>query len=237
MKRFLFFILLGLFAACKQQEVPTYKAEGGISFYVTTSEADSLNYSFALSPTPKERDTVFLKMRILGPLSDKARTFTVKAAVGTTARQGIDYELPNYAVPAGAINIRYPVIVFKTPEMSAKAFRLVLEVGDDKDLKPGAIGIEMGNGITNTKSLSQMKINISNRITKPSYWDQERYFGDFSEVKFKFMISVTGLTDFSEAAIGVDGGYNLPVKLQNALLAYEAIHGWLIDETGNRVTF
>lgn len=238
MRNFLLLILLCLSVSCKKQEVATYSAEEGINFYITNTETDSLSYSFAISATPKEQDTIFLKMRILGAISDKPRAFAVEAAEGSTARLGVDYELPSFIVPAGAFTVVYPVVVFKTPEMSSRSFRLVVKVAGDKGLKPGAIGTEIGNGIATTQSVNQIKIDISNRILKPSYWGQvESTFGAFSETKFKFMIQVTGLTDFSEEAIGIDGFYNLPVKLQNELLAYEAIHGPLIDESGNPVTF
>jgi hypothetical protein len=230
---FLVIIAITLFS-CKKQEVETYSGGDGVNFYVTTYEPDSISYSFAFSVLPKQRDTVFFKMRVLGAASDKPRTISVKAGAGTTARKGIDYELPDMILPAGQLTVLYPIVLLNSPEMLNKTFRLVAEVAESKDLVSGATGTEIGGTIT----LKNVRVDITNQIVKPTYWPSiEGAFGLFSVTKFKFMIQVTGLTDFSEEAIGIDGYYNLPVKLRNALAEYEAINGPLINESGNRVTF
>lgn len=234
MKYLLFLSILFLMAACKKENVSTYKGPDGITFYVDEYEVDSLNYSFAYSPVPKNRDTVFLKMRVVGAAADYPRVISVTAGAGSTARQGKDYELPEITLPAGALTVLYPVVLLNSPEMTTTTFRLVAQVAPGKDFQVGATGREIGG----TTSLEKIIIDMSNKIIKPSYWDDvESAFGAFSERKFRFMVQVTGLSDFSYDAIGVDGYYNLPVKLQNALAEYEAVNGPMIDESGNEVTF
>ena len=236
-------LLIGilLFASCKKDEIPFYSGDAGLSFYLNSNESDSLSYSFAFSSVEKQKDTVFLKVRILGAPANYPRKMMLVAADGTTARKGIDYDLPEFVIPAGGITALYPVIVYNTPEMKTKTFRLIVTIAENQDFKSGVIGEETGSVNENypgTISLSKMKINISNQLTKPSYWsDMEWAFGSFSVTKFKFMIGVTGLTDFSYDAIGDEGASNLPLKLANALDAYELINGPLIDEFGQRVTF
>ena len=241
MKYLLLLIGILLFASCKKDEIPFYSGEAGVSFYLTSNESDSLSYSFAYSFIEKQKDTVFLKVRILGAPADHPRKMTVVAANGTTARKGVDFDLPDFVIPAGAITALYPVIVYNTPEMKTKTFRLIAEIVGNQDFKPGATGEETGSVNENypgTISLLKIKIDINNQLTEPSYWDDVAWaFGSFSVTKFKFMIGVTGLTDFSYEAIGDEGSYNLPVKLTNALDAYELINGPLIDEFGQRVTF
>lgn len=235
MKYLLFFSLLCLTLACKKQEVATYSGDDGISFYRGQYESDSLSYSFAISRTPKQKDTLFLKMRVQGAATDYARTVSVKAAQGTNARDGVDYLLPDAKLPPGAITIMYPVILLNSPGMLTNVYRLVVEVAPNKDFRAGALGSEITGQTVAVKSI---KIDISNTLLRPTYWNSvEGSFGTFSVVKFKFMIKVTGLTDFSQEAIGVDGVYNLPIKLQNALVEYEAVNGPMIDENGNQVTF
>jgi hypothetical protein len=235
MKYLLFFSLLCLTLACKKQDVATYGGDNSITFYRGRYENDSLSYSFAFSITPKQKDTVFLKMRVQGPAVDYARTVSVKAAAGTTARENVDYQLSDAKVPAGALTLMYPVVLLNSPEMLTKTYRLVVEVAPNKDFTTGGFGAEITG---ETIALKSVKIDVSNRIVQPTYWTSvQGSFGPFSVAKFKFMIQVTGLTDFSDEAIGVDGYYNLPVKLSNALVAYEAANGPLIDENGNRVTF
>lgn len=241
MKYLLLLIGILLFASCKKDEIPFYSGDAGLSFYLNANESDSLSYSFAYSVVEKQKDTVFLKVRILGAAADHPRKITLAAADGTTARKGVDFDLPEFVIPAGAITALYPVIVYNTPEMKTKTFRLVAEIVGSQDFKPGAIGEETGSVNENfpgTISLNKLKIDISNQLVKPHYWAYvEGAFGTFSVTKFKFMVKVTGMTDFSEEAIGDDGYYNLPLKLSNALAAYELINGPLIDEFGQRVTF
>lgn len=235
MKYLLFFSLLCLTLACKKQEVATYSSEDGITFYRGQYESDSLSYSFAFSITPKQRDTIFLNMRVQGAAKDFARTVSVKAAAGSTAREGVDYLLPEVKLPAGDLTIRYPVILLNSPGMLTNIYRLVVEAVPNKDFAKGAYGSEITG---ETVAVKSMKIDVTNTIVRPTYWgSMQGYFGTFSVRKFKFMIEVTGLTNFSEEAIGIDGAYNLPLKLRNALAEYEAINGPMIDENNNQVTF
>ncbi|MNK14784.1 hypothetical protein D3C87_329140 [compost metagenome] len=235
MKYLLFFSLLCLTLACKKQDVATYSGEDGITFYRGQYETDSLSYSFAFSITPKQKDTIFLKMRVQGPAVGYARTVAVKAVGGTTAREGIDYQLSEAKLPAGALILVYPVVLLNSPGMLTNTYRLVVEVAPNKDFATGAFGSDITG---ETVALKSIKIDVSNRIVQPTYWTSiQGSFGTFSVAKFKFMIQVTGLTDFSEEAIGIDGYYNLPIKLSNALVVYETANGPLIDENGNRVTF
>ena len=235
MKYLLFFSLLCLTLACKKQDVATYSGDNGITFYRGQYEADSLSYSFAFSIKPKQKDTVFLKMRVQGPAVDFARTVSVKAAAGSTARENIDYQLPEAKLPAGTLTLMYPVVLLNSPGMLTNTYRLIVEVAPNKDFSTGGFGAEITG---KTIAVKSVKIDVSNQILQPTYWPSiQGSFGPFSVAKFKFMIQVTGLTDFSDEAIGIDGFYNLPVKLGNALAAYEAVNGPLIDENGNRVTF
>lgn len=233
--KYIFFVWIIIFVlACRKSEISTYSSSNGIAFFVGEFEPDSLMYSFAFAPVELQRDTIYLRMRIQGPAADHSRQINLTADTGSTAREGVDYIFPAFEVPAGAITVNYPLIVLNSPEMKTTTFRLVARVEENKDFVPGATGEEIGGTI----AIARMKIDITNRIATPQYWfDVEGAFGQFSETKFKFMVQVTGLTDFSYEAIGVDGYYNLPVKLRNALSEYEAENGPLLDENGNPVTF
>ncbi|WP_295124947.1 DUF4843 domain-containing protein [uncultured Chitinophaga sp.] len=234
MKYLVFLSIITLAIACRKDNVEPYSGDNGIAFYLDEYEVDSLTYSFAFSLTQLPKDTVFLKMRIMGPAAKNDRTVKVHAVAGSTAREGKDYILPEFTVPAGAITIDYPVVLLNSPEMTSQSFRLVLEMQPNKDFVQGATGLEVGS----TMSIKQYKLNVSNQFVEPSYWsDVSGAFGLFSVAKLKFMMQVTGLTDFSYEALGVDGYYNLPVTLATALAEYEAANGPLIDENGNRVTF
>lgn len=241
MRHILSIILIVSFVACKKDNIETFNGNNGITFYVNGNESDSMSYSFAYSLVEKQRDTIYLNLRILGAPTDHPRLVKVVAGPGSTARKDIDYQLPEFLLPAGAITAKYPVILLNSPELKSNTFRLVATLAESKDFVIGALGEERGSVANNevgTKSIDKIKVDISSQFLMPTYWpDVESSFGTFSVTKFKFMIQVTGLTNFSYEAIGDDGIYNLPVKLSNALAAYESVNGPLIDESGNRVTF
>lgn len=234
MRYFIIACIAAFCCSCQKDELIDYSGGDGIAFYVGEYEIDSVSYSFAFSPAPIDKDTIYLKMRVVGGAKDYPRTIAVKAGPGTTARPEVDFILPQHTLPAGALTVDYPVIVMNTPEMADNEFRLVAEVTESKDFSPGAVGQEIGGSY----NLPKILVKITNKIVEPTYWpDVESAFGPFSAAKFRFMIQATGLTDFSYEALGTSGIYNLPVRLRNALLEYEAANGPLIDENGNRVTF
>lgn len=232
-----FGILLGtilLALGCQKEEVPFFESKPGISFYVGQYETDSIVYSFAYDLVLKNVDTLYLNMRVMGAAEQHARKVTVVAGDGTTARAGVDYELPDAYLPAGALTMQYPVVLFNTPEMAQQQFLLVLDVVANEDLIVGASGREIGT----TVATNIFKINVSNILEEPSYWAGiARFFGPFSAVRYRFMVDVIGITDFSSQNIGVSGTYNYPIVLKDALAKYEAEHGPLIDENDVRVTF
>lgn len=243
MRYLLFLLILSSFFACKKDEIKTYSAPEGISFWAYTWQDNHINpipFSFAYELEPKERDTFFVRMRVSGKLTDRIRTVQLKAVEGSTARAGIDYILPAYNLPANVYEFEYPVIIINTPEMLTNTFRLVLEPLENSDFKLGSMGTVSAsaahNPLWNEINFKRIMIDANNMLVQPDYWN-DGYFGTFSAVKFRFMVQVTGLTDFSEEAIGVDGTYNLPVTLQNALDKYEAINGELYDENEERVRF
>ncbi|WP_294346340.1 DUF4843 domain-containing protein [uncultured Sphingobacterium sp.] len=237
MKTIQYFIFAGLLLAlmaCKRQDTILFEGEERISFFIGEYDVDSTSYTFAFDPVKKERDTIYLKMRIQGRTHDRARAIKVKPGAGTTAVLGEDFLFPEVILPADSITINYPIILINTPKMEAQALRIVAEVAASDDFLPGGTG----QVIDGTKAINLYKIWVSNKPERPVYWDDaEYYFGSFSATRIRFMISVLGISDFSYDAIGAYGWYTYPVILRNALVKYEATKGPLIDEFGQRVTF
>lgn len=237
MRYLIILALICAFTSCKKEEVPFYSEKDGIAFYTsTTAGADSTSYSFAFNVTPKERDTVYFNMRIVGRTTAYDRKVKVVAGPGTTARAGVDFILPEAVLPAGKIELKYPVVLLSTPEMTTKSFDIVADVAENENFILGAIGQLPVFNNTTTINTRRVKVSVTNRLIQPAYWPSiEGFFGTFSQVKLRFMINTLGMTDFS--AITVDQQYNFPVKLRQALVDYEAANGPLMDENGARVTF
>ncbi|WP_406826189.1 DUF4843 domain-containing protein [Pedobacter sp. KACC 23697] len=234
--KYLTILFLLVFAiGCKKDDIPTFEGRDGISFFIDYYEnPDSTNYSFALQPTAKTKDTIFIKMRLVGKPSSVARGIKLKALPGSTARPNIDYILPEVKLPANALFVNYPLVIFNTPEMLTQNFQLVLGVDPGSELVPGAPGI----AVDLSKNLSKMKVNITNQLIEPDYWQNlSFFFGNFSVVKFKFMIKVTGLTNFDPQVVGFSDIFLIQVNLKKALSDYVQLNGPLIDEFGNQITF
>lgn len=220
--------------ACKKQGTMYYEGGELISFYRERLELDSMNYTFAFHPVPKDRDTIYIKMRVQGTRQSRPRTVKVKAGTGTTAVLGQDFLLPDAILPADSLIVRYPVIVMNSEKLKTRSLKIVVEVAASEDLQPGGTGKE----IAGSYALKSYKIWFSNKAEKPAYWGNiEYYFGSFSVARLSFMIQVLGINDFSPAAIGDYGLYTYPVTLRNALMRYVDQHGPLMDEFGEEVNF
>lgn len=234
--KYLTILFLLVFAiGCKKDDIPTFEGRDGISFFIDYYEnPDSTNYSFALQPTVKTKDTIFIKMRLVGKPANVARSIKLKALVGSTARPNVDYILPEIKLPANATFVNYPLVVFNTPEMLNKSFQLLLGVDPGSELVPGAPGV----AVDLSRNFAKMKVNITNQLIEPDYWQNLIFFfGDFSIVKFKFMIKVTGLTNFDPNVVDLGELFLIQVNLKKALSDYVQLNGPLIDEFGNPITF
>lgn len=242
-KLFFAFAVLLATASCKKSELTSYEQEDMIYIYKEAFNAkrDSTVYTFAIRSGSLLIDTVKVPVRIMGNASNVDRE--VKLAVvtnATTAIEGTHYSLLTYTIPAGAFSANLPVLVKRTPDMKTQMFTLWLEVIESKDFKPGVpksavAGNFAGAGL-------QYMIKISDFLVKPSNWDSQltSAFGTFSQVKYKFIIDVTGKTEFITGAaplmsIGELQYYKAFVK--NKYLDYAAVNGPLIDEFGAALTF
>jgi len=235
-KLFYIILIIGSLVACKKEEVPFYSGPDGITIYLDTYDTDSLNYSFAFQPLGTEVDTIYLQMRILGATKGYDRKIRVVAGDGTTAQEGVDFKLLEGVMPADSLTISYPVVIYNTEGILEQAKKIVVAVAANDDFVPGATRLETAG----TRVCDHYKIWISNRVDKPDYWsDIEYYFGEYSETKFRFMISTLGITDFSYENIGAVGLYNYPLQLNNALEVYKQENQGepLEDEEGEVVTF
>lgn len=243
---FIMLMLVTFVMGCKEQEVPRFEDVDALAFYRNAGgEVDSLSYSFATTGLGKQVDTIFLKMRVIGKVVDYDRPMKLRAANGSTARSGVDYKLNEFNIPRGVAVFLYPLIVYKTPEMKTQTLRLVLEAEQNDQFKGlAAEGLVLGRVTAeNTYSLRKMKIDIADKIIKPSFWNgtTDAYFGTYSNAKYIFMIGVYGTGDFRSTSQGgtwTANAYNLAtIKLRNELLKYEALNGPLMDENGNKVEF
>lgn len=233
------FVMLMIFSACKKDPQSSYSGKDGITFYYLSGvEQDSITYSFKFNKEPKVKDTVWIKMRLVGKLSHQARQIKVITGPGTTAVEGTHFILPEVSLPADSFTMRYPVVLLSKSDLDNKAVRIVLRIADSKDLVVGT----GGQADPSSANTVQFKINFSNKLIKPDYWGYiAGYIGEYSDVRYQFMIDVFGTANFRPDTKGGSIGYpqwvNIKTRLNNALDKYIAEHGPLMDENDEEVVF
>jgi hypothetical protein len=244
MKYLLYVTMVFSLFSCKKEAVETYQGKDGVSFFAYTYQqlhtTATRSYSFAFQSTVKTRDTMYIPLRLTGKLSDKPRTVLLKVAEGTTATPGVDFELKEVTIPPGLSIFNYPLVLINSAGMASNVYRIVLEPAETKDFTLGTFGQTPATtaNLSTEENFRYLKIDVSSMYVRPAYWDiLDADFGEFSAEKYKFMVKVLGITDFSYDNIGFDGFINFPVTLRNALAAYEAANGPLLDENRNEISF
>ncbi|MFD2553106.1 DUF4843 domain-containing protein [Sphingobacterium tabacisoli] len=230
----LFVAVISTFASCKKEGSLEYQAGSGA--YIVAQLSDSLSYSFANNVAILTKDTIFLEVQVLGDVTDYEREIQLHAVGGSTATEGLHYKLPAMKLPAGAHNLIYPVVLFNTEDLATKTVRLELELKPNQDFVNGP-GMISSRGLYRT-----YKINFNNRLIKPSYWLYiQNYFGEYSDVKYRFMIEVLGMSDFMPDYVGGTMGYSESINyggiMSGALQKYEDEFGPKLDETGKQISF
>lgn len=185
--------LLGIFCACQQNEVMDFSLSDRIYFNETTSTGATLekitekNYSFALQNSALMEDTVKLKTKLMGYLSDRDRVFRAEVlSEGTTAVSGVHYTLLDGVLKAGQYESYLPVVLYRTADTQEAPVSLHLRLISTDDLDPGH-----PDDITFTLSWGDI-------LMKPEHWP-EYFFGTYSVNKYRFAIDVTGHTDWPQA--------------------------------------
>ncbi len=235
--------LIAVLVSCQKSELTKYAEEDMIYVYkdAFNTKKDSAGYSFAIKANSLLVDTVKVPVRIMGVAASKDREVKLAAIKEfTTAVEGVHYTFLPYIIPAGAYSADLPVVVKRTADMKTQEFRLQVQVIESKDFKPGIPNSPVAGNFAGASL--QYLIKVNDFLTKPSNWDSQliSYFGTFSQAKYKFIIDVTGKTDFALGAapamsIGEIGYYKAFCK--SKLAEYVAANGPLIDEFGATVTF
>lgn len=225
-------LILMALVSCRKEPQSVYSGKDGIVFYyIQGAERDSVYYSFRESAVVENKDTVWVKMRLIGKLSDRPRKIKVVTAEGTTAIEGTHYILPEINLSANSFLTKYPVVLLKHPDIEDKTLRLKIQVADTEELVTGTVGHTGRTGI----NLAHYIINFTAGLDRPNYW-QDYYLGAYSDGKYEFIKEVIGTYDF--------GGYsfyqfiNLNTRLNNKLKERNDKYGSpLLDENKAAVTF
>lgn len=236
---------------CSKEEVSTYDtSRSGLDIWVGTIaavyESTTYNYSYAY-----EEGSVTFYAQISGMPADHDRTFRLEPFGGDSALMASTIRTEDYVIPAGGIGGTYQVH-FNTQKLSNPS------LFTDRD---GTINFRVAPNddfSLGTENHQTFTVVLKNYLAKPDNWDNanyprvplSKYFGNYSRVKYQFMIEVLGLIDF-EINYNTQTSYDpdtnivsavyavyLQQVMQKALADYNASHDEpLTDEFGNPVIF
>ncbi|WP_158275313.1 DUF4843 domain-containing protein [Pedobacter sp. HMWF019] len=211
------------FLSCKRDKELLFNEPGAV--YVTALP-DSTVFTFATSPDAKVTDTILITYRIIGNAVPQDRQIRLEPRDGATAKAGYHYKVGPAVVKANQFIATVPVYVYRKPGLKDSLVNVILDIKENADFKLG-----FANQL-------RYKISISDVLSKPTIWDAvwASYFGTYSVVKFKFLLAVTGKTDWNSYPYPQDSRY-LSQKAKNELLLYNQTHGPLVDEFGMEVIF
>jgi hypothetical protein len=218
-------ILYLLVSACGKEERLMYKEAPAIYFSRNVVMPDSVNYTFVVKPDSVLKDTVYLNIQISGLASDKDRTFNLVIADSSTAVKGKHFDIGPTVIKAGQYAIKFPVYLFRTPDMKDKVFSIYFSMGSSADFAAG-----FSNSL-------KYQVRVTDKLLKPADWS-DFFYGPYSLTKHQFMVSRLGTTAIT---MGTGAQFSeimsILQKMRVELVKYESANGPLVDENGNKVTF
>lgn len=237
-------VSLLVMSGCKKAEIASTGSYQDAVYFVHNQydeNIDSTNFSFiALSDSIKV-DTLWLPVRIAGNVSASDRTITLEAVDSvSTAIAGTHYKLLTYVMPKDSFTTNLGVLLYRTPDLQNKVVTLTLRIVPDKDFP-----VLMHDTLASDGSMysnSTYRINFTDELIEPSDWPTflVYLFGAYSKTKYRFIIDVTGQTQFPISGAGALSYSQLLYYqgiCETALASYNAANGPLYDENGNPVTF
>ena len=223
MKRIRYFLimLLGL-AAYDTDNSMYYEGEAGL-YFVDGGKADSVIYSF--TTTTESFIEVRIPVETLGRPVGIDRDFIVQIDENeSTAIEGEDYEgFQNlYVMPANSCSSEVVFRLLYTPKLDEGPVRLSLKL-ETSDIFPDIL-----------PEKRRMQVIWSNELIVPvemELWDwfYGRYFGPYSKVKHRYILSILGLTELPDKFDGARM-YYMGLKVNNYFAEHE-----VYDENGNLI--
>ena len=243
--QYFLFISFGasLMAGCTKSELQAYEEPDMVYVYQHASDPnrDSITYSFATKPASLMTDTVKVPLRIMGLSKAINRTVAVRTVTdGTTAKEGQHFSLLPTVIKANEYAGYIPVLVKRSTDLKTTEVRLTVEVIESPDFKPGVPASAPQSPRAGGKLTMLVKLN--DFLTKPANWDSfmSFYFGTFSQVKYAFVIQVTGRSEFLTSGTDPVSSSQMTyykILCKNALAVHNASNPPLTDEFGMPVSF
>lgn len=214
-----------LISSCEENQMDNYKNEPAIYFEHNSQQADSINFSFFSLDNAIKRDTINVRVALMGlPTDHDCPIKLVQTNIGKpdAAVAGVHYiafdndEVKRFfCIPAKAVYVDIPIIALRDISLSAQEKRLELAVSANENFK---VGIDDWKNFT---------VVLSDLTTKPKLWDTywKYYFGvSWGAVKMRFIIQSTGLNQWENRISDYSYLLWLSSTAKQALLDYNLAH-------------
>lgn len=221
----------GMFTACENdkfyyQDEARARIEGPYEWAVGT---DSLTFSFATYPSQITTQDLEMKVYVMGESTATDRTAKIEIDTNQTTASADQYTFPEtITIPAGKLEAPFIVTLKRTQELATSTVSLYLKVAQNNDFKVGVI------------EQNHFCIKWNDILGKPKNWDTEltEFFGDYSLVKYRFIIDTIGFGEFG-GNMSWSEMMNYKIIMTTALDEYNVAHpdAPLTDENGQLVTF
>jgi hypothetical protein len=229
--------LVFILAGCKKAEELRYQEDPRVYFSKFIVNPDSVIYSFGVQPDSVVQTVLPLTVRIMGSAVNQDRVVNITVDDSSTAKQGYHFKIGSMVIPANEYQATIPVTIYRRPGLQDSLLHIFFTIAESKDFKPGFDDIP---GTLYKKTRLHYKMSFNDYLLKPTRWDCciSTYLGAWSEVKFRFVILVTGKITWESAIDLTPGIMNfVTTTAKNALRDYETANGPLLDENGQQITF
>lgn len=200
-----------LLPGCKKQEYLYQDVSSRIWLGARTNPnnanayTDSAISTFMLKPASAETDTLYVVANLTGKPATTDMPFLLEVVQDSTNVAATDYTLGATIMPANSFEARIPVIVKKNvPGLDLKKQRakLVLRFVPNEHFLNAQPGRDL------------FRITWFDFLARPASWSAiESMVGPFTQAKYRFIIDVLGVTEFTR----YQGNFNLLLAVQAAL--------------------
>ncbi|WP_418893782.1 DUF4843 domain-containing protein [Limibacterium fermenti] len=185
-------IIIGflVLTSCEEKLVPYSNEICWLRFNVSPADT-SQSYSFVYEGENRIRDTLWIKVKTIGNVTnhDRKVTFTQIITDTINAEPNLHYvdfdnsELADlYVIPANKTESQIPVILKRDKSLQRQNVLLKFSIGENSDFKPGFVLPE------------KLEIWITDQVIKPANWSEfvDWYIGPYDKALHQFLIEASG---------------------------------------------
>lgn len=171
-----------VFSACSQVDYDgeyskdgLYVGDNKVAFVFTALADTTQTYSFGLKSLDTLSHTSYIRVKLVGHLSQQDREFKMIADPSSTAKAGVHYTaLPDkFILPANSSQVSIPIELIRKDMFVAgsDSLTLILQLVPTNDFKTNLTQfVRLGDYDQPFVYTSKMKIAFDNKANAPSYW-------------------------------------------------------------------